>query len=134
MCCDFCVKQSHKKKAHTVFNNNNMIIEMKSDIKLSTNPSYDITRQNKNQHNEPNYVLYNKNTVETIKMDSNPSYGTVQSGNIYDANQPAYDAAIQPNPSYSSIPKKTTKCLKMKIKMVMLKLVHVGFKKKVILR
>ena len=86
-----------------------MVIEMKSDIKLSTNPSYDITRQNRNQHNKPNYVLYNKNTVETIKMDSNPSYGTVQSGNIYDANQSAYDAATQPNPSYSSIPKETTK-------------------------
>ena len=86
-----------------------MIIEMKSDIKLSTNPSYDITRQNSNQHNKPNYVLYNKHTVETIKMDSNPSYGTVQSGNIYDTNQPDYDAAIQPNPSYSSIPKETTK-------------------------
>ena len=82
-----------------------MVFEMNSDIKPSNNLSYGITKRNRKQQNECNYVLHNENMVEAIKMDSNPSYGRVQGR----TNQPEYDVIIQQNPSYSSIPKVTTK-------------------------
>ena len=42
-------------------------------------------------------------------MDTNPLYGRVQDCNAYDVTEPEYDAAIQTNPSYSSVSKETTK-------------------------
>ena len=60
------------------------------------------------------YVLHNiislKDDVQnTIEMDTNPLYGRVQDCNAYDVTEPEYDAAIQTNPSYSSVSKETTK-------------------------
>jgi len=65
-----------------------MVTEMTSDLKMSTNPSYNSTKQNRKQEDQYDYVFHNKlfrhhNTQDTaIKMDSNPSYGMVQD---YDA-------------------------------------------------
>ena len=102
------VRQFHKKKSHTF--DNSMVIEMNSDIKMNTNPSYSITKQNRRQEDEYDYVLHDKisfqnNVQDTIKMESNPSYGRIQGCNAYDA---GYDVAIQSNPSYCSISKETT--------------------------
>ena len=106
------VRQSHRKRSHEF--DNKMMIEMNSDIKMNTNPSYSITKQNTKQEDQYDYVLHSKISLkddvqDTIKMDSNPSYGRVQGCNAYDVTEPEYDAAIQPNPSYSSISKETTK-------------------------
>ena len=92
-----------------------MDIELNSNIKMSTNPSYSITKQNREKEDQYDYVLHNKlsfqnDVQDTIKMASkNPSYGKVQGCNAYDVTEPEYDAAIQSNPSYSSISKDTTK-------------------------
>ena len=91
-----------------------MDIELNSNIKISNNPSYSITKQNKEKEDQYDYVLHNKfsfqnDVQDTIKVDSNPSYGRVQSCNAYDVTEPEYDAAIQSNPSYSSISKDTTR-------------------------
>ena len=45
------------------------------------------------------YALHDKVSLQggpqdTIKMDSNPSYGRVQGCNAYDVTEPEYDAAI----------------------------------------
>ena len=61
-----------------------MATEMSSDIKMSTNPSYDIIKEK--QEHQYDYVAHN------IKMDINPSYSTVQCTNN--------DIPIQENPSY----------------------------------
>ena len=84
-----------------------MDIELNSDIKMSTNPSYSITKQDREKVDEFDYGLQNEISLEddiqdTIKMDSNPSYGRVQS---YDKIETEYDAVIQQNPSYSYISK-----------------------------
>ena len=107
-----CIRRSHKKRSHEF--DNKMMIEMNSDVKMNTNPSYSIMKQNREQEDQYDYVLHNKvslkdNVQDTIKMDTNPSYGRVQGCNAYDVTEPEYDAAIQPNPSYSSISKETTK-------------------------
>ena len=88
--------------------------EMDSDIKMNTNPSYGITKQSSEHEDQYDYVLHGKVALcddpkGIIKMDSNPSYGRVQDYNAYDVTEPEYDAAMQPNPSYSSISKETTK-------------------------
>ena len=105
------VRQSHRKRSHEF--DNKMMIEMNSDIKMNTNPSYNITNQNRKQ-DQYDYVLHNKishkdDVQDTINMDSNPSYGRVQGCNAYDVTEPEYDTTIQPNPSYTSISKETTK-------------------------
>ena len=95
-----------------------MDIELNSDIKMNTNPSYSIMKQNRKQEDQYDYVLHNKISLkddvqDTIKMDTNPSYGRVQDCNAnYDVTEPEYDAAIQPNPSYSSISKEKLKMSK----------------------
>ena len=104
------VRRSHKKRSHEF--DNKMMIEMNSDVKMNTNPSYSITEQNRKQEDQYDYVLHNKISLkddvqDTIKMDTNPSYGRVQGCNAYDVTEPEYDATIQPNPSYSSISKTT---------------------------
>ena len=86
-----------------------MVIEMNSDIKMNTNPSYSIIKQNRRQEDEYDYVLHDKisfqnNAQDTIKMESNPSYGRIQSCNAYNV---GYDIAIQSNPSYSPISKES---------------------------
>ena len=50
------------------------------------------------------------NTKDTIKMDSNPSYGRVQGCYTVadDATELDYDVTIQTNPSYNSILKEQT--------------------------
>ena len=109
-----CVKQSHKKRSHSF--DNKMVIELNSDVKMSNNPSYSIVTQNRKQEDQYDYVLHNKfslldNTKDTIKMDSNPSYGRVEGCNTvgHDATDPDYDVTIQTNPSYNTILKETTK-------------------------
>ena len=84
-----------------------MDIKLKSDIKMSTNPSYSITKQDREKVDQFDYGFQGKISLEddiqdTIKMDSNPSYGSVQG---YDKIKAEYDAVIQQNPSYSSISK-----------------------------
>ena len=84
-----------------------MDIELNCDIRMSTNPSYSITKQDREKVDEFDYGLQSETSLEydiqdTIKMDSNPSYGRVQG---YDKTETEYDAVIQQNPSYSSISK-----------------------------
>ena len=108
-----CVRRSHKKRSLSL--NDKMVIELNSDVKMDGNPSYSIITQNEKQDNQYEYVLHNKfsmqdNTKDTIKMDSNPSYGRVQGCNTvaYDATEQEYDVIIQTNASYNSILKETT--------------------------
>ena len=81
-----------------MFNSDKTVTEMTSDLKMSTNPSYNSTKQNRKQEDQYDYVYHSKlfhhhNTQDiAIKMDSNPSYGVVQD---YDATDPDY---VQPNP------------------------------------
>ena len=63
-----------------------MATEMSSDIKMSTNPSYDISKEKPHQENQYDNVAHN------IKTDTNPLYSTVQCTNN--------DIPIQKNPSY----------------------------------
>ena len=108
-----CIRRFHdKKRSHTF--DNKMDIELNSDIKMNTNPSYSIMKQNRKQEDQYDYVLHNKISLKddvqhTIMMDTNPSYGRVQGCNAYNVTEPEYDAAIQPNPSYSSISKEKLK-------------------------
>ena len=96
------IRQSRKKRSHEF--DDEMMIEMNSVIKMNINPSYSITKQNKNQEDQYDNVFHNKISLkddaqDTIKMDSNPSYGRAQGYNAYDVTEPEY-ATIQPNPSY----------------------------------
>ena len=80
---------------------------------MNTNPSYSIAEQSTKQ-DQYDYVLHDYVALQddlqcTIKMESNPSYGRVQSCNACDVTEPVHDAAIQPNPSYSCFSKETTK-------------------------
>ena len=109
-----CIRRSHKKRSHE--SDNKIMSEVNSDdiIKMNPNPSYGITEQNNKQEDQYLYVLHNKVSLKddvqgTIMMDSNPSYGRVQGCNAYNVTEPESDAAIQPNPSYSSILKEATK-------------------------
>ena len=102
------VRQSYKKRSHEL--DDRVMIEIDSDIKMKTNPSYSITEQSRKQ-DQYDYVLHNKISLkndvqDTVKMDSNLSYRRVQA---HDVTEPEYDAAIQPNPSYNSILKEITK-------------------------
>ena len=80
---------------------------------MSTNPSYRIAKQNRKQENQYDYVLHNKisckDDQDTVKMDSNPSYGRARGCNACDVIEPEYDATIKSNPSYSSTSKETIK-------------------------
>ena len=113
-----CILRQHhdKKKVHTF---DKTEIELTSDIKMNNNPSYTITKQDTKQEDQYDYqyVLHNKFSLQddelnsTIKMDSNPSYGGVNNSNAvnYNTTKPGCDAAIQPNPSYSSITKENAR-------------------------
>ena len=106
------VRRSHKKRSHAL--DNKTVIEMSSDIMMSTNPSYSIAEQSRKQEDQYDYVLHDNTALQddpqgTFKMDSNPSYGRVQICNAYNVTEPEYDAAIQPNPSYSYFSKDTIK-------------------------
>ena len=107
-----CIRRFHDKKQSHTFDNR-IEIELNSDTKMTTNPSYGIAKQSRKQEDQYDYVLHDeislKGDQDTMKMDSNPSYGRVQGCNVCDVTEPEYDAAIQPNPSYSSTLKEPTK-------------------------
>ena len=111
-----CIRQFHdKKRSHTF--DNRIEIELNLDVRMNTNPSYNITKQNKKQEDQYDYVLQNKfflqdDPQDTIKMVSNPSYGRVQGCSAYNGTGPENDATIQPNLSCNSISKETTKMSK----------------------
>ena len=88
------VRQSRKK---TVDASEKVVTEVGSDIKMNTNPSYEVTKQKPKQEPQYDCVAYNQlgNNHDNIKMDTNPSYGTVHCGNS--------DVAIQDNPSYEIV-------------------------------
>ena len=103
-----CVRQSHKKRQHTF--DNKMV--MSSAVNMTTNPSYNITKQNRKQEDQYDNVLQNKFSLQeedTVKIDSNSSYGAIQSYNTADYNvtEPDHDVTIQTNPSYNSVFKNT---------------------------
>ena len=106
-----CIRRFHDKKQSHIFDNR-IEIELNSDTKMTTNPSYSIAEQSRKQEDQYDNVLQDeislKGDQDTIKMDSNPSYGRVQGYNACDVTEPEYDAAIQPNPSYSSTLKEPT--------------------------
>ena len=84
------VRQSHKK---TVDASEKVVTEMGSDIKMNTNPSYEVTKQKPKQEPQYDCIAYNQlgNNHDNTKMDTNPSYGTVHCANS--------DVAIQDNPT-----------------------------------
>ena len=53
------------------------------------------------QEGQYDYVLHDKQQLQgddakdTIKMDTNPSYASVQNGNVYVVIEPEYDSTIQ---------------------------------------
>ena len=103
-----------KKNVHTF---DKAEIELNSNIKMNDNPSYTVTNYKQDTKQEDQYdyqyVSHNKFSLQdnelnsTIKIDFNPSYGRVNSSNAvnYNTSEPGCDAAIQPNPSYSSVAK-----------------------------
>ena len=111
-----CVKQSQKRRSHSF--DNKMVIELNPDVKMNDNPSYNIITQKRKQEDQYDYVVHNKfslqdNTkVDTIKMDSNPSYGRIQGCSViaynHNATEPDDDINVQTNPSYNSILKEST--------------------------
>ena len=102
---------------------------MSSDIKMNTNPPYEINKQEQTQEDEYNYVVQDclDNKQDTIKMDTdpsykaiwcanddipiqeNPSYGPVQG--THDKTESECNVAIQANPSYCSNLQNTKKAL-----------------------
>ena len=85
-----------------------MIIELNSDVNMTTNK---ITRQIRKQDDQYDNVLQNKSSQQEkdiIKIESNPSYGRVQGYNTAVTEQD-YDVTIQTNPSYNSVFKTTEK-------------------------
>ena len=103
-----CVGQSHKKKKHHIIDNN----KLSSSVNMTTIPSYIITKHNIKQEDQYDNVLQNKSSVQekdTIKMDTNPSYGRVPAYNAADYNvtEPGHDVTIETNPSYDSVLKNT---------------------------
>ena len=90
----FRVRQSPKETAHVP---NKMANEMTPDIKMNTNPSYESNKQEQNQEDQYDYIAqdYLDARQDTIKVDTNLSYETVQCTNS--------DVAIQENPSYGTI-------------------------------
>ena len=81
---------------------------------MTTNPSYIITKHNIKQEDQYDNVLQSKSSVQkkdTIKMDTNPSYGRVPAYNAadYDVTEPGHDVTIETNPSYNSVLKNTKK-------------------------
>ena len=99
------VKHFHKKRSLSF--NNEAVIELNSDVKMNNNPSYNIVAQNKKQEDKYDYVLHSKIspqdvTLDTINMESNPSYGRVQGCNTLD-----YDATAQTISTDNSLLKET---------------------------
>ena len=99
-----CVRQSHKKKKHHIIDDN----KLSSSVNMTTNPSYIITKHNIKQEDQYDNVLQSKSSVQekdTIKMDTNPSYGRLPASNAadYDVTEPGHDVAIETNPSYDSV-------------------------------
>ena len=88
--------------------NKRKVTKSSSDINMTSNPSYDINKGNKEQENQtydyvtPDKLVHFQNSKQvTIKLDTNPSYGRIQEyeTSFYDsATRPEHDAAI---PSYS---------------------------------
>ena len=98
-----CVRHFHKKRLLSL--NNEAVIELNSDVKINNNPSYNIVAQNKKQEDKYDYVLHSKIspqdiTLDTINMESNPSYGRAHGCNTLD-----YDATAQ---TISTLLKETT--------------------------
>ena len=100
-----------------MFDNKMATAESSSDIKMDSNPSYNITEVSK-QNRQYDYVQKDA-FLSDVKMDSNPSYGRIQHSSTVsddvaalkydDTNELHYDVTIQPNPSYSSNLKSTIK-------------------------
>ena len=96
---------------------------------MNTNPSYESNKQEQNQEDQYDYVAQDYLDVrqDTIKVDTNLSYETVQCTNsdvaiqenpsyrtiqsIHDTTKPEYDVTIQANPSYCSNLQDTKKAL-----------------------
>ena len=108
-----CARQYHNIKRSSTLDNSTEI-EMNSDITMNTNPSYGygIPKQMQNRKQDQyDCVLHKKipgqdNTQDIIKMDSNPSYESMQNSStvVYDTTKPAVnDITIQPNSSNSSV-------------------------------
>ena len=91
----------------------------KGSIVKVTSLSLNITEENRKQQNQCDDNLQNKfsyldNSQDNIKMDSNPSYGPVQSCNTVTDGANTHPncnvtVTIQTNPSYNSISKKVSK-------------------------
>ena len=112
----FCVAVSYirwscKKKTYLISNKEKA--ELGSDISMTSNPSYEFSKQNKKQEyqmydyatrTEVPQCSFQDNKQDTIKLDANPSYGEIQEREtlFYDYVNPRCDITIQPNPSYSS--------------------------------
>ena len=95
-----CVRRSRKKKHHIIDNN-----KLSSSVNMTTIPSYIITKHNIKQEDQYDNVLQSESSVQekdTIKMDTNPSYGRVPAYNAadYDVTEPGHDVTIETNPSY----------------------------------
>ena len=100
-----CIRKSRKKKTYLI--RNKEIAELGSDINMTSNPSYDIIKKQEHQYNNPTHTEVPQCSFkqDTIKLDTNPSYGEIQECEtlFYDyVNPPLRDVIIQPNPSYSS--------------------------------
>ena len=90
----FLVRRSRKETARVP---NKMYTEMKSDIKMNTNPSYEINMQKQTQEDQYDYVAHDQldSKHAAIKMDTNPSYEIVRCANN--------EVPIQENPSYGTV-------------------------------
>ena len=106
------ISWSHNKKSYKL--GSRELVELDSDITMTTNPSYDIHNQNRKEETQYDYIENDKifqnlpqgDREDTIKWDINPSYEKVQETEttLYISNYPTQCGCNVINPSYNSYP------------------------------
>ena len=94
---------THKKKTETNPCDNKQANE---SVNMTVNPVCSVAKSKKKiEYAKHTELPFQDEKYDTIKMDSNPSYGTAKDFDTvaYDsATQPSSDVIIQPNPSYGT--------------------------------
>ena len=99
--CVFCIVLFWMRRSYINVFNNREATTLDSDIKMTSNPSYDIIK-----HTIKDEIVYDHELFKSSK--ANPSYGVIQEynrlGNNSDnaATRSGCNDAIQPNPSYNA--------------------------------
>ena len=104
--CVFCIVLFLMRQLCNNQYSNKQVTKLDSDIEMASNPAYDVTKQSIKEEFYCDYEYsFQDYTQDTIKLDTNPSYGVVPEynrlGNNSDnAVQSQCSDANQPYPSY----------------------------------